>query len=95
MSDTDLLKTEEILKEFLESAQALAQNNASIEEKYVLDNIKTVLESCIKRGSISSNAKSDLSIKILEILVKSYSNIDYAIKMSEFIAALLDKVRIF
>jgi len=31
-------------------------------------------------------------MKILDILVKNYSNIHFAMKVSEFIATILDKV---
>ncbi len=96
MSDTDLTnsaKVEDILKEFLNSANAFAASshnetaNQLLDEKYVLANIKLVLDNCVKRGS-----KSDTSMKILDILVKNYSNIHFAMKVSEFIATILDKV---
>jgi transglutaminase/protease-like cytokinesis protein 3 len=98
MSDTDLTnsaKVEDILKEFLNSANAFAASshnetaNQLLDEKYVLANIKLVLDNCVKRGS---HSKSDTSMKILDILVKNYSNIHFAMKVSEFIATILDKV---
>ena len=94
MSDTDLTnKTEEILKEFLDLTSALStsQNESSkqLDEKYVLANIKLVLDNCVKRGN---HTKCDISIKILSMLVKNYSNIDYAVKTSQYIASILDKV---
>ena len=108
MSDTDLatsIQAEEILKEFLELASHLpnelvsaadqkpttktSSSSKHIDEKYVLANIKLVLDNCVRRGG---SAKSEMSIKILDILVRNYSNLDYATKMSEHIASMLDKV---
>ncbi len=110
MSDTDLVasqNTEEILKEFLELVNVLPNqlttsdqsetspkslSTKQIDEKYVLANIKLALEYCVKR---SGGSKCDMSVKILEILVKNYSNLNYAIKISEYIASILEKVHRF
>lgn len=96
MSDTDLTngnKADEILKEFLDSVSTFAtcqnESTKNLDETFVLANIKLVLDSCVKRASQS---KTDMSMKILSMLVENYSRIKFSDKISEHISTILNKV---
>ena len=86
--DTDLVNMDETLNELLESASA----STTPDEAHIFAHIKLVLDTCVKRGGGGHTPRSDQSARVLDLLVKSYSNIAYAHKLSEHIAKHLDKV---